>query len=77
MKHQELRDAAMIQGLGGSEIPMFPHVWVPTGMGSRELPGKFFKKKRGKLLPHSGNVAYQDVTNFKNPRSTFFKDILS
>eukprot|EP00434_Breviolum_minutum_P035068 symbB.v1.2.031041.t1/scaffold3436.1/size58694/2 len=23
---QELRDAAMIQGLGGSEIPMFPHV---------------------------------------------------
>eukprot|EP00435_Cladocopium_sp_Y103_P051329 s2097_g15.t2 len=24
MKHQELRDAAMIQGLGGSEVPMFP-----------------------------------------------------
>ena len=26
MKHQELRDAAMIQGLGGSEVPMFPAV---------------------------------------------------
>eukprot|EP00438_Fugacium_kawagutii_P024702 Skav235542 [mRNA] locus=scaffold3067:204385:208395:+ [translate_table: standard] len=24
MKHQELRDAAMIQGLGGAQVPMFP-----------------------------------------------------
>ncbi len=65
MKHQELRDAAMIQGLGGSEVPMFPHVGVlSTGYGQyRKLP-QFFKKKLRNCCT-LGNVAHQDVINFK------------
>ena len=72
MKHQELRDAAMIQGLGGSEIPMFPHVWVPTGMGSRELPGKFFKKKRGNCCTFRKCGLKKDVTNFQESKKHLF-----
>ena len=65
MKHQELRDAAMIQGLGGSEVPMFPHVGVlSTGYGQyRKLP-QFFKKKL-RSCGTFGNVAHQDAINFK------------
>lgn len=36
-----------------------------------------FSKRKGETAVLLGNVAYQDVTNFKNTRSTFCKDMLS